>query len=168
MLGTGPSVTPQGRGGPLPIDVSLLGRVVRWIDAIPFESWPQQRRLADGLIRPAMVTDLAWQSFGEVTAELVRDTARRWTDAPIRERNRLLSVVMPGASIEPHTDELGADWCTRLHVPLLTNPDAMFISGDAVHRMAAGLAYEVNTRERHAVWNAGASARVHLMFDLHV
>lgn len=113
-----------------------------------------------------MVTDLAWQSFGAVTDEL----ARAATPAPLkayRERNRLLSVVMPGAFIEPHTDELGDDWVTRIHVPLLTNPDAMFISGDAVHRMAAGFSYEINTRERHAVWNAGTTPRVHLMFDLH-
>ena len=168
MVGAvGLSAAPRPRGEPIPLDRSLLHGVVEWIAAIPFESWPQQHRLADGLIRPAMVTDSEWHSFGAMTEALVLDTARRWTDEPAQVRNRLLSVVMPGASIEPHTDELGPDWFTRLHVPLLTNPDAMFISGDAVHRMAAGFAYEINTRERHAVWNAGKTARVHLMFDLH-
>lgn len=160
----GLSAAKRCRGEPLPLDASRLRRVIEWIKAIPYEAWPQQTRLPDGLIRPAMVTDQAWQSFGEVTADLVRGAT---PDGAFRERNRLLSVVMPGALIEPHTDELGADWHTRMHVPLLTNPDAMFISGDAVHRMAAGFAYEINTRERHAVWNAGATPRVHLMFDLH-
>lgn len=151
---------------PLPLDAALLQRVVQWLKAIPYESWPQQHRLADGMLRPAMVTDLAWQSFGAVTAELVQ-SATPPAMRHLRERNRLLSVVMPGALIEPHTDELGGDWRTRMHVPLLTNTDAMFISGDVVHRLAVGFAHEINTRERHAVWNAGATPRVHLMFDLH-
>jgi hypothetical protein len=148
---------------PRSLDAAPLRRVIQWIEAVPFAAWPQQHRLADGLIRPAMVTDLEWHSFGAVTDELVRSA----TPGALRERNRLLSVVMPGALIEPHTDELGADWCTRIHVPLTTNPDAMFISGDAVHRMPVGFAYEINTRERHAVWNAGLTPRVHLIFDLH-
>lgn len=154
------------RGEPLPLEPSTLRRVVEWIQAIPFEDWPQQHRLADGLIRPAMVTDATWHSFGAVTDELVR-VATPGSFGHLRERNRLLSVVMPGATIEPHTDELGPDWVTRIHVPLTTNPDAMFITGDVVHRLAVGLAYEINTRERHAVWNAGKTPRVHLMFDLH-
>lgn len=160
------SATTWRRGEPLALDASALRRVVEWIEAISFDSWPQQHRLADGRIRPAMVTDLAWQSFGEVTAGLVLG-ATPGPLGPVRERNRLLSVVMPGAFIEPHTDELGGDWRTRIHVPLTTNPDAMFISGGAVHRMVVGFAYEIDTRERHAVWNAGATPRVHLMFDLH-
>lgn len=154
------------RGGPRPLDPALLQRAVQWIEAIPYESWPQQHRLADGLLRPAMVTDLAWQRFGDVTADLVRGATPPST-VPVRERNRLLSVVMPGAFIPPHTDDLGADWITRIHIPLLANPDAFFISGDAVFRMQVGFAYEINTRERHAVWNAGTTPRVHLMFDIH-
>jgi hypothetical protein len=150
----------------LALDSGALQRAIQWIFGISFESWPQQTRLADGLLRPSMVTDLEWESFGEVTAELVR-AATPPAMSHLRERNRLLSAVMPGALIDPHTDELGADWQTRIHVPLLSNPDAMLISGDVVHRLAVGFAYEINTRERHAVWNAGATPRVHLMFDLH-
>jgi len=150
----------------LALESGALQRVIQWILDIPFERWPQQHRLADGLVRPAMVTDLGWESFGDVTAELVQN-ATPISMKQLRERNRLLSVVMPGAVIDPHTDELGGDWCTRIHVPLLSNPDAMFISGDVVHRLEVGFAYEINTRERHAVWNAGATPRVHLMFDLH-
>jgi len=149
-----------------PLDASLLQRVIQWIGAIPFDCWPQQRRLADGLLRPAMVTDLAWGYFGQKTDELV-SAATPPALAHLQERNRILSVVMPGALIDQHTDELGVDWHTRIHVPLLTNQDAMFISGDVLHRMPVGFAYEIDTRERHAVWNAGTTPRVHLMFDLH-
>jgi hypothetical protein len=153
-------------GEPFDLNVVTLQRVVHWIEAIPFESWPQQHRLLDGRLRPAMVTDLSWMSFGERTDELVRDATppamRRF-----RSCNRLLSVVMPGATIDPHVDELGADWMIRIHVPLLTNPDAIFISGDVVHRMEVRRAYEVDTRARHSVWNSGPTPRVHLMFDLH-
>jgi hypothetical protein len=155
------------RAEPLPIATAVLQPVIDWIASVPFEYWPQQTRLADGLIRPAMVTDLGWASFGKVTDPLVQAVARDWSDAPLTTRNRLLSVVMPGATIDPHTDELGADWLARIHVPLLTNDDAMFISGDTVRHLPVGFAHEVNTRERHAAWNAGTTPRVHLMFDLH-
>ena len=154
------------RGEPLPLEPALLCRVARWIEAIPFAAWPQQHRLADGLIRPAMVGDLEWHQFGEVTVELIRaSTPRPFGHAQVR--NRLLSVVMPGATIPPHTDELGSDWLTRVHVPLQTNADAMLITGDTVRRMGYGFAYEIDTRARHAVWNAGTEPRIHLMFDLH-
>lgn len=113
-----------------------------------------------------MVTDLDWYSFSRITDSLVR-YATPDALSHLAERNRMLSVVMPDAVIEPHTDQLTDDWITRIHVPLTSNPDAMFISGDIVHRLAVGMAYEINTRERHAVWNAGQTPRVHLMFDLH-
>ncbi len=148
------------------LDDSLLQPVIQWIETIPFTRWPQQTRLADGLIRPAMVNDLSWESFGVVTGELVRHASPA-SLVGLRERNRMISVVMPGAMIDPHTDVLADGWVTRIHIPLLTNPDAMFISEDMVHRLAVGFAYEINTRERHAVWNAGLIPRVHLMFDLH-
>ncbi|MES2342324.1 MAG: aspartyl/asparaginyl beta-hydroxylase domain-containing protein [Pseudomonadota bacterium] len=133
-----------------------------WIAAIPFADWPQQTRLTDGQLRPAMVSDLAWHGFGEVTEELVRFFGRQ---LPWMPYNRLLSVVMPGAGIDPHRDQQAPEWITRVHVPLLTNKSAWLDCGGKSFNLKVGYAYEVNTEAVHAARNEGETPRVHLMID---
>ncbi len=105
--------------------VEELGRVqvaglVAWITAIPFEEWPQQTRLADGAIRPAMVTDLEWHGFGEAVRPLVGENAH----------NVMLTVLMPGHDIPPHIDQQPPYWLHRVHAPLTTNDVSRFIVGE--------------------------------------
>ena len=139
--------------------------VAAWIQAIPFEAWPQQTRLADGKIRPAMVTDLRWHGFGEATDALIE-----WLRPVVWMGgiafNRMLSVVMPGHSIDPHRDAQHERWITRVHVPLTTNPLASFVVEDVSHHLEVGWAYKVDTRKTHAVRNDGGTPRIHLMFDV--
>lgn len=120
-----------------------------WISAIPFEDWPQQTRI-NGRLRPAMVTDLQWHEFGEMAVPVETGFGRIvW---------RALSCVMPGHSIERHTDECGQ----RVHIPLLTNPKATF-NGE---HMPAGFAYEIDPRQPHEIRNDGGTPRVHFIFEL--
>lgn len=135
-----------------------------WIAAIPFEDWPQQRRLDDGLIRPSMVTDLAWHSFGDEVADCVDDLMRHFEGCVAYQR--MLSVVMPGHSIAPHIDEQGKSWRCRVHVPLLTNAKSFFWVEGQPHAMECGFAYRVDTTRQHAVTNAGETPRIHFMFDV--
>jgi Aspartyl/Asparaginyl beta-hydroxylase len=141
-----------------------LVAVVDWIKAIPFEDWPQQTRLADGRLRPAMVSDLAWHGFGAVTEELVQHLAGLVGGVPA-PNGRLLSAVMPGATIDPHADRQGPAWVARVHVPLLTNDSSWFVCGGGKFLLLAGHAYLVNTEVVHAVVNEGETPRVHLMID---
>jgi len=139
-----------------PVDGAALAAMAAWIAAIPLEDWPQQHRLADGQIRPAMVTDLAWRGFAAMAEPITREfTAGRLTW-------HALSCIMPGHSIPAHRDEQPIDWLYRAHVPLLTNPRATF-NGE---HFAAGFAYAVDTTEPHEVRNDGASPRIHFMFDV--
>lgn len=141
--------------GPVHID-----GLIRWIEGIEFTEWPQQARLADGKLRPAMVTDLDWHGFGAMTDGIVADVS-----GP-KAYQRMLSVVMPGHEIEPHQDRQAPYWKHRVHVPLTSNPKALFIIEGEPWWMAPGIAFAVDTRRLHSVVNVGDTPRVHLMWDV--
>lgn len=147
--------------------VEPIGRVhyadlAHWLGTVPFEAWPQQKPLDDGLPRPAMVTDLGWRGFGQAAWPVVQALGYDETQA----YQLMLSVVMPGHKIEPHCDQQPPDWLYRVHVPLASNYRAVFICGGVEHIMMPGIAYKVNTEAEHAVANRGEAARVHFMFDV--
>jgi hypothetical protein len=135
-------------------------KMVKWIKAIPFEDWPQQRPLDDGQLRPSMVTDLSWHDFGKQAEPIVRelgyDGSYQW----------MLSVVMPGHFIEAHKDQQPDYWKYRVHVPLVTNPKAVTHISNKDHHLEVGKAYRLNTAALHAVDNPGKTPRIHFMFDV--
>lgn len=162
------------------IDVSAF---VDWITAIPFEDWPQQSRLADGQIRPAMVTTkLHWHDFGLKMLDAhdgVGDALIARGHFSFGYYNDMLSVVMPGHSIEPHQDKQPFEWLARIHVPLTTNPKSVYIAEDTKpappefttfkkykFHMEVGKAYLINTLAKHEIRNDGDTPRIHLMFDV--
>lgn len=138
--------------------------VADWIAAIPFEAWPQQERIR-GELRPAMVNDRHWHQFGAVTDPIVVYIRSMLTSGSV-ELNRLLSVVMPGHTIDPHVDKVTRGWWGRVHVPLTSAPGSLFIVGGAAHYLEPGWAYVVNVTTVHSVENLSTKPRVHLMFDV--
>jgi hypothetical protein len=143
-----------------------VAKMVKWIKAIPFEKWPQQRPLDDGQLRPSMVTDLVWHDFHDLALPVVMDVRKHIKDSPIEAYQWMLSVVMPGHSIEPHKDQQPDYWKYRVHVPLLTNSKAVTIMEDGEYNMKVGKAYAVNVRKTHAIENRGRTPRIHFMFDV--
>jgi hypothetical protein len=77
-----------------------------------------------------------------------------------------LTILNPGDYVPYHTDQCLADWITRVHVPIVTNPDCWFLTDGLAHHMEVGMAYEVNPSRPHAVANFGSAVRAHLMFDV--
>lgn len=142
------------------VDVAGL---VSWICGIDFSEWNQQRKIDDQL-RPAMMTDHAWRGFKAMTDPVVATLMGSFPD--YCEDTRMLSVVMPGHSIEPHCDWQSPKWICRVHVPLTTNDKSKFIVGGIDHRMMVGNAYRVNTEIEHSVTNDGDTPRIHFMFDV--
>lgn len=137
--------------------------VRQWIGGIDFAEWPQQHRLADQKLRPAMVSDIGWHGFGDVVQGV---TAALLTRLSGQSFNPLLSVVMPGHEIEVHRDVQPPEWICRVHVPICTNDKALLhIGGDPFH-LRVGAAYLVNTTVEHFVVNRGDTPRVHYMFDV--
>jgi len=78
----------------------------------------------------------------------------------------MLARLLAGNSIDRHVDGAGSNLLThKIHVPLQSNPDAIFQIEDEARHLAIGRAYEVNNIVRHAVSNRGDSHRVHLIFE---
>lgn len=78
-----------------------------------------------------------------------------------------LMALAPGALIKEHRDPGTAlqEGLTRLHVPLQTSPQVLFtVDGEAVH-FGAGQAWYLDASCRHAVHNASALPRVHMIID---
>lgn len=144
-----------------PVNASDL---VDWIAAIPFEDWPQQHRLDDGQIRPAMVTDLAWHGFGDHVDAIVASLMQGFPGCAAYQR--MLSVVMPGHAIAPHRDLQAKTWRCRVHVPLISNDRSKFIVEGWAYELRPGFAYKVNTEAVHGVTNDGETPRIHFMFDV--
>lgn len=137
---------------------------IAWLQAIPLSAWPQQDRLSPDYPYPAMVANQEWHGFGALFTPLVADLMERFPGC--RATHRMLSVVIPGQRIADHDDVQDADWRLRIHVPLITNPDAkMWHGGDIVH-MEVGTAYKVNTEIVHGLANMGAAPRFHFFFDV--
>src|SRR5579863_396773 len=134
-----------------------------WISSIDFIAWPQQNKLSDCKMRPAMINDVSWHGFGSMVGDLTSSlmTELRRTHPSIAASfNPLLSVVMPGHSIEPHRDFQQPDWFCRVHVPLLTNDGALMRIDGETHHLETGFAYLINTFSEHSVENRGEVPRV--------
>jgi len=73
----------------------------------------------------------------------------------------------PGASVREHTDyNLGYDdGEIRIHVPVLTNPQAVFELEGRPVEMLPGESWYVDFNLRHRVANLGTEPRVHLVID---
>lgn len=143
------------------VDVADLAK---WIASIDFSEWHQQHRTQPDQLRPAMMTDLEWHGFKEQTDGLVTKVLEQLPGCSAYQR--MLSVVMPGDNIPVHTDEQDAAWLARVHVPLTANDQALFVVNGEEHNLKVGQAYLVNTLSPHGVVNAGATPRVHFMFDV--
>lgn len=59
------------------------------------------------------------------------------------------------------------DFTPRLHIPIQTDDDCMFIVDDVVYRMPeVGHVYYLNTTLKHTALNLGRNERIHLVFSL--
>jgi len=60
-----------------------------------------------------------------------------------------------------------SDISKRIHIPLRTDRNCMFLIEDIVHRMdKLGQAYHLDTTYKHSALNLGWEPRIHLMFSL--
>ena len=74
----------------------------------------------------------------------------------------LVSRHPPGLRVTNHVD---SD-LKKLHIPLYTNPDAVFTFGDndeRVYPMELGKMYIINPIVPHGTFNGGVTERVHLL-----
>lgn len=142
----------------IPVQIASL---VDWIEAIDFKDMPQRHHLGDG---KAVIVDPLWQDFYKRTDKVVD---RLMFLFPLcTAEARMLVVVMPGASIKPHTDPQAVSWRARVHVPLVSNGKSKFIVGGEAFQLKPGTAYCVNPEIEHSVVNDGDTRRIHFIFDV--
>lgn len=72
-----------------------------------------------------------------------------------------ITVHDAGAEIKEHTD--GLKNVFRIHIPILTNDDALFCWGDAKYNFKVGKAYLINTSILHNTINGGSTERTHII-----
>ena len=56
------------------------------------------------------------------------------------------------------------DVTKRIHIPIITNPDAFMVINDNIYRLEVGRVYITDTTYPHTAVNAGKKNRVHLVF----
>lgn len=142
-------------------DVSVA-ELIAWIETVDKATWPDWGK---GAYRPAVVNDQAWAGLKERTECLVHGLLSLFSDGAT-DTYRSITTIHPGDYVPHHTDTLVPGWLSRIHVPLVTNPEAWFITLGVEHHMDVGKAYQVNPSIPHAVRNAGKASRIHLMFDV--
>ncbi len=79
----------------------------------------------------------------------------------------MLTELVPHGKISRHKDfGDGVTLVHRCHVPVVSNKDVHFLIDDIPHYLEPGVAYEFDNTRSHAVDNASAAPRVHLMCDI--
>lgn len=81
---------------------------------------------------------------------------------------RVMLINLPaGGKIAPHIDE--GKYCAsyrRYHLPIVTNEDVVFYSGDESYNLEEGQLYELQNKQEHSVENNGITNRLHLVLDM--
>jgi hypothetical protein len=78
----------------------------------------------------------------------------------------VLAKLCIGGRIGLHEDlGISLRHSRRIHVPVITNPDAKLTVGDESLHMQAGEIWEINNTRRHGAENPGPGYRVHLIMD---
>lgn len=109
---------------------------------------------------PVDFADTVWRSKMPYLSALLADIP-----APLNSVR--LMALGPGAVAEPHCDpkyrlEIGF---VRLHIPIVTNPEAVLVLDGVEHRWQPGTLWYGNFSRTHHVRNMGSSTRVHVVVD---
>lgn len=79
----------------------------------------------------------------------------------------MLARLEAGQVIDSHVDGAGSNLRThKIHIPLVTNPGALFMCGEKGFHLAYGRAWEVNNIAPHGGVNHGSDDRIHLIFEV--
>ena len=91
--------------------------------------------------------------------ELLQDIANQFG---VRDYGRVRMLLLsPKTNYSFHHDPDA--W--RLHIPLITNPDAFMIVDGKLWHLPVGNAYLVKVKDHHCAMNAGSEDRIHIVFD---
>lgn len=166
-----------------PVAIDTLAAAVRDIpdafwqheDAVKDNAYPcfhqTQHILFRFVARDAAVRDFEakplWAAYQAFLLPVMRQAIAGYGFAePLFPKAMLAKLVAHGA-INRHRDGAGTNLVThKIHVPLQTNPKALFEAGNAIVHLERGRAYEVNNVGAHAARNDGEEDRIHFIFEV--
>ncbi len=109
----------------------------------------------------------AWEVWSPLLLPVMTKVIRPYGFALPEFPKVMLARLAAGHRIDTHRDGAGSNLLThKIHVPLQTNPDALFESGGIVRHLPLGEAIEVNNIGRHGAINNGSEDRIHLIFEV--
>ena len=84
-----------------------------------------------------------------------------------------ISILKAGGKVGTHKDDVvrpymrNEDRWKRFHIPIITNPDSVFIIQNRTYSLKEGILYKLRTTYPHRVANlSGSEDRYHLIIDL--
>lgn len=123
--------------------------------------WAIQSNLED-LTKPCPPYDIHKERTKEYRdTELMFGFAKKLTEFFPGVRQLGIAGHPPGVSIAQHVDN---DKYYKIHIPIVSNPQAFFTFGPDKNVLAPGKMYYVATEIPHGTINEGDSTRVHMFF----
>lgn len=81
-------------------------------------------------------------------------------------RSELINML-PKSRVRGHRDRTDMLFlCRRIHIPIKTNNETIFMVNKEYENMAEGCIYEINNSKIHSVYNGGSENRIHLIIDV--
>ena len=111
---------------------------------------------------------MAWFAWRDFLQPLMDEIAEVYGYEQAAFPKAMFARLAAGQVIDRHVDGAGSNLVThKIHVPLVTNPQAVFSVDDHEVHIPYGRAVEVNNIRPHAARNDGAEDRIHFIFELY-
>ena len=154
-----------------------IGEILGWCKNWPADQWPVISRAPVppairaktippyiGPIRMAAVNDWEWNALIHHAEPVVNHLMKHFPDCYMHKP--WLSACFPGFGVDFHEDRQPENFVTRIHCPIITNPNARINVNGSIYHPKVGLSYKIDTRIRHGVKNDGKEIRTHFIFDV--
>lgn len=107
-----------------------------------------------------------WDIWQPILLPVMEHTTKEYDFKKPEYPKAMFARLTAGKVIDAHIDGAGSNLHThKIHVPLQTNPDALFTTNGETFHLQEGHAYEVNNIALHGVSNRGTTDRIHFIFE---
>jgi len=109
----------------------------------------------------------AWHIWRDILEPVMEAAANSYGYAHNIYPKAMFARLKAGAIIHRHRDGAGSNLEShKIHIPIVTNPNAKFIVADKSFHLEEGRAYEVNNIRLHGALNDGEEDRIHFIFEV--
>ena len=106
-----------------------------------------------------------WEEWKDMLLPIMEQAAKKLGYKAYRFPRAMLAWLPAGGEISRHSDGNASHYVHKIHVPLITNPKAIFHVGRQSEHLREGEIVEVNNKRTHSVRNDGDQDRIHFVFE---